>query len=348
MTEKIPNYLVKSYTKNKSPQDRKEFLATYNYIKYLTSNFYIQLSQNEILSFIENDKWIDKSSINEYIINAFSSKPKFDVDVNSDNIERVFKENKNGVKIANLKSDIELKKRQIADKISQIDSLNQSIVILRKNIEIAESETGDFLSKIIINIVKSSRFDHIYYCTLNRRLFFVQKNNCILEEDGVKYDFGKYAIAWSPMTSIFEIYPYEDNMTSSQYIHPHVFENFTVCWGNAAASISELTSNQSFDKIILIIDQILNNWNPGSPVRHITFYHWNKIKNYKELKNNYYTVSEENGRLHPRYWNGTSDMHNFIYPIYNFNLESIMQQSETNVETLDQELDTELLSNTGT
>ncbi len=266
---KIPKYLVQFYIKIKTPAKRKSFIETYNYIKFLSSNFKVPVSESFLVSLISNNEFIDKDTINSKIFEYIKNEKEIVSNIN---------QNIDITKLSSIFDNIDVS--------NQIDAIQRTIISLSDNIKNYTISIEDFSRQIInLNVQKnnlkndtkrciietieksiiSNKFSKIYFNKSNSSLFFVQKNDCILEN----INFGRYAISWKIMTNDFSVHPYKNNVTNGNSIHPHIFFDSRICWGNAAAAFSDNVSKLKFSEIVFIADQILNNWNPQSPVVNI-------------------------------------------------------------------------------
>lgn len=347
MATKIPKFLIKSYIKIKEPSKRKDFVDKYQFINFVAKNFGIMDIESKFHNFQdESGNIIDRDDITKVILKLLSEQnqnvekyciPKNVIDSIKSN--SIYRRTTN-----NFERDILYHKENIRN---YLEHIRNEEVSLRQKIVLKENYDNNFdqaLSDLVDKAIRSNNFEEIY--VYNGLFYFCQKNECNLNDGGDVYNFGKYIIIFNPIETRWSVSPYYNNKVCHKvFIHPHVFENATICWGNASASYTDLNSKMKYYDILNIANEILNSWNPASPVVVITE-NWINLdrKVYKEY--NY-------SRLYHYSFYSDCDKQSILqsptfYKIYEnkvktFNVDSIEQVLSTSIEVESTQENSEIL-----
>lgn len=84
-------------------------------------------------------------------------------------------------------------------------------------------------------------------------------------------NFGEMRVVWKPASNLLKVLngiPVEHYVDS--YYHPHVSDSGTVCWGNAADTVTKALNEFKISKVLSILDALLSSYNDESPYRTIS------------------------------------------------------------------------------
>lgn len=282
--EQLPAGLKVFYRGIKTPELRKEFLETYYYIKKVSEDFDVKISEIELLSIfgIDTKTLPTKVEINKRlfeIAKTTAAKARiiadFDPAVVTSATQAFF--NKNNSKDQLLRT---LRGHQSQIQNYQTEIKNLVRTMFQTQAEIAQMEqidTSDLFVREMNKIISSNRFEQIYFYTRNNSICALTKP-VHLKYAEKEYALGQFIIAFNCNDKRFSVLPYKDNINAegmTNHYHPHVFEAKDICWGNAGASYSELMSSQKIGDLFLIADMILHSYNYESPVNEISRYNRN-------------------------------------------------------------------------
>jgi hypothetical protein len=265
----IPEFLIKNYIKIKTPEERKKFIKTFEFLDFICSNFKINLDKDFISNFIENDNFLELEIINKKIFDLAQEKSKNKIqEISSfkldENILNVFRN---------------LTKRTIADlEYTKADHFNElkrletaSIELSKKILSVNEKiKNGNetfilMISNLIEKMIDYGKFSDINFNTTAKTINFITKDNILIPYNDEFVNIGRFIICLSVENFLVRIVPFENNLNSSEFIHFHVFANGTVCFGNALASYNQFVADKNLVNIITTTMQILQNYNPASP-----------------------------------------------------------------------------------
>lgn len=282
--EQLPAGLKVSYRAIKTPEARKEFLAVYYYIKRVSEDFDVKVSEAELMDIfgIDPKTLPTKVEINKRLFEiAKSTAAKaravadFDPTVVSSATAAFF--NKNSTKDQLLRS-LRGYQNSIQNYQSEIKNLVKSM--FQTQSEIAQMEainTSDLFVREMNKIISSNRFEQIYFYTQGPHICALSKP-VTLKYAEKEYFLGQFVIAFNCTDKRFSVYPYKDNINAeglANHYHPHIFEAKDICWGNAGASYSELMGAQKIGDLFLIADMILHSYNYESPINEINRFNRN-------------------------------------------------------------------------
>lgn len=278
--EQLPPSIKNYFRQIKLPDLRKTFLELYFYIKKVSDEFEISLSEAEVLDIfgVDTFKMPEKSDINKKLFEhakvaaTVRELGDFDNKIVEALTSSFFNKNQNK---DSLLQNIRTHQNQISTYNDRIRNSLKSIVEWRK--ELANMDNIDnsavFLREMN-KIINSQKFEQIYFHTRGNWLCAVTKPVNI-RFDEHDYSFGQYVIAFSPHEKNFIVLPHKNNIlvdgADSRY-HPHVFDQKNICWGNASATFSELMANQKIGDLFLIANMIIHAYNKDSPVNMIDDY----------------------------------------------------------------------------
>jgi len=97
-------------------------------------------------------------------------------------------------------------------------------------------------------------------------------SNIYLEdEDGRGYDLGSLEV-YAPFDSECEIKvraTESSNYSRSDYFHPHVNTNGSVCWGEGFSLVHDLQTRGEYAQLLIYIEQFLRSYNPDGPYERL-------------------------------------------------------------------------------
>lgn len=277
--EQLPASLKVFYRGIKTPELRKDFLEMYYYIKKVSEDFDVKVSNIELLDIfgIDTKTLPTKAEINKRlfeIAKVASAKAKaiadFDPAVVTAATQAFF--NKNSTKDQLLRT-MRGYQNSIQTYQSEIKNLVRSMFQTQSEISQMEAiDTSDLFAREMNKIISSNRFEQIYFHTRKNNICVLTKP-VTLKYAEKEYFLGQFIIAFNCNDKRFSVYPYKDNINAESmpnHYHPHVFEAKDICWGNAGASYSELMGSQKIGDLFLIADMILHSYNYESPVNEIS------------------------------------------------------------------------------
>lgn len=325
--EKLPKLINSFYRQIKTPEDRKKFIELFNYTKNLANDFDITIEDHEYLSMFiiaGGSNFPEKSTINKKLFEIAKNNKVVDKSNHIydkyvvDNLNKLFFNQ--GETLDSINRKILNCKGSIVDLHSSIRNETKKIILLNDELNrIKNSDYSSLFYREINKIVTSNKFEQIYYHSSSFSLCAVTTPVTITYDENI-YSFGQYIISFNARHKEFIILPYKNNIIYDDRnfsIHPHVFEDKHICWGNASASYAELIADFKIGDLFLIANMILHAYNQDSPViaianfknasKHTPTYNVSipfhidymleanaSIKNdsyvFKELKNKYYNI----------------------------------------------------------
>ena len=245
--ESLPDSVKLFYRGIKTPELRKTFLELYFYIRKMSEDFDVKITDYELLDIfgVNTRAFPTKSEINKKLFelakkaNEAKTVTDFPAEVVTAMVTSYF--NKNTSKENLLK--------QIRNLGTEITNFQRSILLntkemLRLRNEVAlfdNMDMSDIFVREMNKIISSNRFEEVYYYNRNGWLCAVTKP-VHMRYNEISYSFGQYIIAFNCLEKRFNVFPHKNNilaeMGPNRY-HPHVFDSREICWGNAGESYSD-------------------------------------------------------------------------------------------------------------
>lgn len=284
--EQLPSGLKTFYRGIKTPEHRKEFLELFYYIKRVSEDFDVTLSEVQLLDIfgIDTKKLPSKAEINKKLFEvakAADIKERIIGDFNPVVVSSATSSffNKSSTKDQLLRT---LRNQQllIQNYHQEIRTLVRQMYVTKEEIDKVEKiDTSDLFVREMNKIISSNRFEQIYFHTRNSTICALTKP-VTLKHAEKEYSLGQFIIAFYCADKKFNVLPYRNNINAEgmmNHYHPHVFDSKDICWGNAGASYSELMNGQRIGDLFLIADMILHSYNQDSPVTEISRFNRNPV-----------------------------------------------------------------------
>lgn len=283
--EMLPAAIKLFYRGIKTPELRKSFLELYFYIRKMSEDFDVKITDLELLDIfgVNTREFPTRSEINKKLFelakkaNDAKTVNDFHPEVVKSMVSSYF--NKNTSKdallnsIRNLANDITNYHRHIMSNTKEIHRLRNEVALF-ENMDMSE-----IFVREMNKLISSNRFEQIYYFNRPGWLCVVTKP-VHMRYNEISYSFGQYIIAFNCIEKRFQVFPYKNNILGDKlpnHYHPHVFESREICWGNASASYADLISQSKIGDLFLIADMIIHAYNPDSPVNTINYFNENRI-----------------------------------------------------------------------
>jgi hypothetical protein len=309
----LPRNIVKFYSKCKDLEEKKEFLKMYGYAVQMCHALDIELSVIDFTKFIADDRFIAKNLINKELYGLIKKDESVVIDPSEANkivfpisnsakarITELAKHNDESVRINN---DIKTTERSINDYARELTRFFLNLKNLNIRLEAIEGANGvaGILEKEFNIIAKMKEFKDFHFDENSGNFYALTAKEIYCEN----YNFGTLCVRYDVKNNVVMIVPHSNNFDWTK-IHPHVFSEGRVCYGNASASIYEYYADRTISKIYSIIDLIFKNYNKESPVTAISRYKGVWRPSLADV-NASFNFSKD--KLHPKFWTE-------VYPEY--------------------------------
>lgn len=296
--EQLPTSLKVFYRGIKTPTLRKDFIEIFYYIKKVSDDFDVSISDVEFMNIfgIDPERLPSKMEINKKLFEIAKTKEvknRIVADFNPDVVDIAtnsffFQNNSRDLLLRSISET----QTRIRDYYNEIKSSVKSMFNYQKELKQLDSlDSSDVFVREMNKIISSNKFEQVYFYMKPATICAVT-SPVTLKYAEIDYNFGQYIIAFDCSQKNFNVYPYKNNITienAKNRYHPHVFDSRNICWGNAGAAFSELISSLKIGDLFLIADMILHSYNHDSPVNVISDYGTDPQKLTKDI----FTTSRE-------------------------------------------------------
>lgn len=275
----LPSVLQGFYGAIKTPEERKEFLTSFSYFADICESFELKIREDDLVKIINpsSGKIFEKRELNKMIMNLSkesleSKKVSLDgtnlLNIDSDLVNKFNKDFAEKGYGKTWTERVQILRNEVQTWTNSIISHGREIFELNKKLETLISSDG-YAKQIISQIdlvAKMPEFTDVYYDKSSNLLHAITRDDCVLTGKEGTLNFGKYDCTFSFEKNKMYLTPVENNrLVNGTWIHPHVFENLDMCYGNATATIAAANENMEFSRIYQIASLILHEFNPDSP-----------------------------------------------------------------------------------
>lgn len=324
LVKDLPHSLAFFYKKQQTDEDRKLFLELYNYVTEMQSALDCVLKFDDFDSLIVNEKFISKRDINKFLMSKIPKESVENKPIETFNLLNLDSKILNKIndcltssdEIARAKSRMNNLLKDIESLSREIEHKSQSYFSAKKIYETVLIKTNfcDDFVKTIDKIVNSKEFTNVWFDSANMALHAVCSSK--FEANNEMFDFGEFDIVInigkkSSGRNVVNIYPYKNNLANNvmNRFHPHLFEGFNLCWGNATASLTEALSSNDFHRIYILAYLVLNQYNPHATPVNVNHY---TIK----MSNDHYKSLYNSHHFNDKYYIHHANMHKDIVEMY--------------------------------
>lgn len=174
-------------------------------------------------------------------------------------------------KLRELNSEKVAKQSNIRYSLQEMSRLRQEIVEINLQIKaLSNIDYSEVIKKInveVIKIINSNLFDHIYFNPDTVTLHCIQRNECVMCDNGDEFNLGKFSFNFNFKTNDFYVLPFTNNkITKYNNIHPFVFDHCGLCFGTGTAAMDECLETYDIAKIFMLADCIMHEYCDDNPI----------------------------------------------------------------------------------
>ena len=95
----------------------------------------------------------------------------------------------------------------------------------------------------------------------------------VAAEIDITVNLGKFDARFDMRGGILRVVAHSDNVFVSDYIHPHISSNGSVCWGNGGDTALRAQSSMNLIQLFTLLSSVLVNYNSSNPYRSLEDFH---------------------------------------------------------------------------